>query len=119
MHELSIASAVAATAERHATGHRVLRVDVRVGHLRQVVVESLRFSFELVTRGTLLEGAVLGVEVVPARFSCGDCGHGWRADVPAFRCPECGGGAAEVVSGEELEVESIEIERQEERTCTG
>lgn len=118
MHELSIASAVAATAERHARGRQVVRVDVRVGHLRQVVVESLRFSFEVVVRGTLCEGAQLHVEVVPARLACRDCGHEWIAEVAAFRCPQCVAGVVEVRSGEELEVESIVIEEEGEPACT-
>jgi hydrogenase nickel incorporation protein HypA/HybF len=37
MHELSIAASIADIAVRHARGRKVSRVEVRVGHLRQVV----------------------------------------------------------------------------------
>ena len=56
MHELSIADAVVTIASRHAAGRKVTRVDLKVGHLRQVVPDSLTFAFELVSAGTELEG---------------------------------------------------------------
>ena len=39
----------------------------------------------------------------------------WELDLPDFRCPSCGAGDVDVVSGEEFEVESIEVE---EAACT-
>ena len=53
MHELSISSAIVDTALRHAGGRRVTSVALRVGALRQVVPESLKFYFEIVGRDTL------------------------------------------------------------------
>jgi hydrogenase nickel incorporation protein HypA/HybF len=113
MHELSIASAVVATAERHAQGRRVTAVSVRAGSLRQVVPESLDFYFEIVARGTSCDGARLEIEVVPARLRCESCGHQWVPETPGFRCESCGHAKVEVVAGDELEVESIEISQEE------
>jgi hydrogenase nickel incorporation protein HypA/HybF len=115
MHELSISSAVVETAITHAAGRKVAVVAVRAGHLRQVVPASLRFYFEIVARDTVVEGARLDLEVVPARLRCEDCASEWGTDVPAFRCPDCTGTAVTVLSGDELEVESIEVE---ETACT-
>ena len=36
--------------------------------------------------------------------------------MPVFRCPTCGTGEVEVLTGEELEVESIEV-TDEEAAC--
>jgi hydrogenase nickel incorporation protein HypA/HybF len=110
MHELSVSSAIVDTAVRHAAGRRVTVVSVRLGHLRQVVPESLEFFFGIVARETLCEGARLEQEVVPARLRCEACATTWVVDVPAFRCPSCAGADVVVLSGEELEVESIEVE---------
>ena len=110
MHELSIATAVLDTAERHAGGRRVTVVSMRVGRLRQVVPESLAFYFEIVARGTLCEGARLDQELVPARLRCRACAREWGIDEPDFRCPGCGGVDVEVAAGQELEVESIDVE---------
>ena len=116
MHELSIASAIVATAERHADGCAVTEVRVRVGRLRQVVPDSLEFYWDIVTRDGLCEGSVLELEVVPARLSCAACARGWEIELPVFRCPTCGGADVEIAAGDELEVESIEVE--EEPACT-
>jgi hydrogenase nickel incorporation protein HypA/HybF len=105
VHELSLASAIVDTVERHAGGRPVKAIELRVGTLRQVVVDSLRFYVELVGRGTVCDGARLEVEVVPARLRC--CGAEWEP--PGFRCPACGGGG-EVVAGGEFLVESIAVE---------
>jgi hydrogenase nickel incorporation protein HypA/HybF len=125
MHELSIGQAIVDTALRHATGRRVTAVDVRIGRLRQVVPDSLAFYFEIVARDTDVEGAELRIEHVGSQLRCPACWCEWDpappplathealgADgpppIPAFRCPTCGE-AGEVLTGGELEVESIEV----------
>jgi hydrogenase nickel incorporation protein HypA/HybF len=115
VHELSLSSAIVNTVAKHAQGRRVSVVTLRVGRLRQVVPDTLEFYFELVARGTLCEGARLEQELVGARLRCGACEREWEIELPAFRCPTCGGADVEVVSGNELEVESIEVE--EAATC--
>jgi hydrogenase nickel incorporation protein HypA/HybF len=143
MHELALAAAVIDTAERHAGGRRIMLVRLRLGELRQVVPDSLTFYFEHVARGTLCEGAALEHEVVAAMLGCTICDAIWElsatpgshpADVgPAsaawgqtppdgarprlsFRCSRCGSADVGVRSGNEFEVESIEVE---EPACTG
>lgn len=111
VHELSLSSAIVNTVEKHAAGRPVGVVTLRVGRLRQVVPETLDFYFGFVARGTVCEGARLDQELVEARLRCGECGREWEIELPIFRCPECeGGGRVEVASGDEFEVESIEVE---------
>ena len=110
MHELSVSAAVVGTAVRHATGRPVTVVRLRVGALRQVVPDSLDFYFGIVSRDTVCEGARLEQELMEARLRCCDCETEWIVDVPAFRCPSCGGATVDVITGNELEVESIEVE---------
>ncbi len=109
MHELSLAEAIVGIVEEHAAGRRVTRVDVRVGRLRQVVPSALAFAFELVACETVAEGAELVVEPVAARGDCRACGA--RSELPSFPlgCASCGCPDLEIVSGEELCVESFEV----------
>jgi hydrogenase nickel incorporation protein HypA/HybF len=116
MHELSIASAVVATVEKHAEGRRTCSVTLRVGRLRQVVPESLEFYFGFVSKATVCDGARLELVVVPGRLACSACGHEWELDEPAFWCPACASSDVRITAGNELEVESIEVE-EEERAC--
>lgn len=111
MHELAICSAIARIAERTASGRRVERVRVDVGHLRQVVPDTLSFSWEMVVFATPLEGAVLDVNEVPAVIECRACGHRTELVDPVFRCSACGSTTTEVITGNELLVTSLELAR--------
>jgi hydrogenase nickel incorporation protein HypA/HybF len=115
VHELSLSSAIVNTVAKHAAGRRVSSVQVRVGRLRGVVPETLEFYFEFVARDSACEGAKLELEVIDARLRCMECTHVWDIEIPAFRCPECSGADVSVASGDEFEVESIEVE---EVACT-
>jgi hydrogenase nickel incorporation protein HypA/HybF len=114
MHELAIAGSLAEIAERHAAGRRVTRVEVSVGHLRQVVPDALAFAFALVTEGTALDGAELVLEEVPAAGRCRGCGAEDRLDAFPLACRACGGWDVEVTAGEELRVESLDLDEEEE-----
>ena len=113
MHELAIAESLVAIAERHAAGRRVTRVEVAAGHLRQVVPTALEFAFELVAEGTVLEGAELVMTEVPAAGRCRSCGAESRLDGFPLTCARCGGWDVEVTTGEELRVESLDLEEEE------
>ena len=110
MHELSIADAIVATATRHADGRRVARVEVKIGHLRQVVASALELAFELVAEGTPVEGAELEVEEIPARVACRECAAESRASEFPLVCGSCGSAFVDVIAGEELFVDALELE---------
>ena len=112
MHELSIAQAVVDVATRHANGRRVVKIEVRVGHLRQVVPDSLAFAFALLTPGTALDGAELEIAHVPAAGRCRECGARSELEDFPLRCARCGGLDVEVTEGEELVVDALELEEE-------
>ncbi len=112
MHELAIADSIVQIAGRHANGRRVTKVQVKVGHLRQVVPSALAFSFELVAQGTPLEGAELEMEGVPAIGACRGCGAESRLKEFPLQCGACGGFDLQVLEGEELFVEALEMEEE-------
>ena len=118
MHELAIASSVVEIACRHAAGRRVTVVELKVGHLRQVVPDALTFSFGLVAEGTVVEGAELIIRSIPAIGACRNCGL--RTELHAFplQCETCGGFDLDIVAGEELDVESLEVEEVESGAIT-
>jgi hydrogenase nickel incorporation protein HypA/HybF len=112
MHELSIAEAVVEIASRHAAGRRVHRVELRIGHLRQVVPSALEFAFELLTNDTLLDGAELVIEEVPARGRCRACGAETTMSSFPLQCGSCGGLDLTLLAGEELLVDVLELEEE-------
>ncbi|MCX7963726.1 MAG: hydrogenase maturation nickel metallochaperone HypA [Candidatus Sumerlaea chitinivorans] len=77
----------------------VKEVKLKVGALDIHSSESFAQAFTSLTQGTLLEGARLDLEIVPARITCAKCGHsgdigvgeadGHQAE-PVVECPQCG-----------------------------
>jgi hydrogenase nickel incorporation protein HypA/HybF len=110
MHELSIAESIVDIAVRHAAGRPVSAVSVKVGHLRQVVPAALEFSFELVAEGTPVAGARLELEHVPAAGVCRSCGRETELHGFPLACGACGSLDVEVIRGDELQVESLEVD---------
>ena len=110
MHELSLADSIVRIARDHARGRHVSRVEVRIGALRQVVADALEFAFELVSQGTEVEGAELAIEYVPARVACRACGVESERHAFPLVCGRCGFDHVEVVAGEELLVDALELE---------
>ena len=110
MHEMAIAESIVRIAGQHASGRRVTKVYLKVGHLRQVVPSALAFGFEILAQGTSIEGAELTLEQVPAVGRCRACGA--ENQLPGFplQCQECEGFDLEILEGEELYVESLEME---------
>jgi hydrogenase nickel incorporation protein HypA/HybF len=109
MHELSICSAIAKTAAKHADGRAISQVTVQIGYLRQVVPDALKFSWEVVSDSTTLKDAELVIEQVPAVVECSACGARTILDLPILACGRCEGYDVKLVSGEELLVVSIDL----------
>ncbi len=118
MHELSIAQAIVDVAARNCRDARVTRVYVQIGHLRQVVPSALAFSFELCAHGTPVEGARLELEPVAAGVICRGCGAGSEPDGFPLSCVACGDLSVEVVAGEELQVQSLELDAEDAQLTT-
>jgi len=110
MHELAIAESVVRIVCDHAGDRRVTNVELKVGHLRQVVPDALAFAFELVAQGTVAEGAALEIEEVPAAGRCRACGSETVMTGFPLQCAACGGLDVALERGEELLVDALELE---------
>ena len=118
MHELSIAQSLieqanACAAEQGASC--VLALNLRIGRLSGVSKQALLFSFELAAEDTLCAGAELTIEEIPIRAMCPQCKESKElSDSYCFICPDCQNPTAELLTGQELELVSIEIDFQEQ-----
>ena len=117
MHEMGVAMQIVeiATASIPAdlVGSRVETVNLKVGKLSAIVPDSLRFCFEAVTKDTVLEGARLRITEIPVRAICNACRNEWTIEQPAFACPACSSSDITLLSGRELDIESIELAEEE------
>jgi len=111
MHELSIAQNIVDILNDQMKIHKLSKiesVDLRIGVMRSVEVESLSFSFTVLISGSPLEGARLEVEEVPIGGRCIECGHQFTVENWLDDCPRCGGPQVEIISGKELDIVAIE-----------
>lgn len=117
MHEMGIAMEIidiakaSVPADMH--GARIERINLQVGKLSAVVVDSLRFCFDLAVKETPLDGTELVVEELDVVVRCKQCQAQWTVTEPVFTCRECQSGDIDIITGRELEIKSIEIEDKE------
>ena len=109
VHELSLCDAILGTTIKHAEGRPVTQVTVRIGHLRQVVPDALRFGWEVLTEPTDLKGCELVIEQIPATVECRECRAVTTLDMPILACATCGSFEVALLSGEEFLIVSMEL----------
>jgi len=108
VHELAITeSMVEAITEKIGDGP-VAAVRLEIGTLSGVVVDSIRFCFEIVAAGTGLEGARLDIDEPSGRAYCRECRREFTLDDPIMLCA-CGSADLDILSGRELRIVSVEV----------
>ncbi|GAA3601065.1 hydrogenase maturation nickel metallochaperone HypA [Marihabitans asiaticum] len=111
MHELSLCQGIVRVVEGARAGREVAAVHLRVGQLRQVVPETLRYCWTLVVESRPgLAGSRLVVDHVPVTLACEGCGASTEVEhVLVLRCAACGSGTVTVTTGEEFEVTTMDL----------
>jgi hydrogenase nickel incorporation protein HypA/HybF len=112
VHELSIAQSILEIVGQHVPRekqHTVKAVQLLVGELSGVVVDSLTFCFGAITSGSPLERAELAITQVPLEAECRACGQRFRVEELHFSCPGCGGTEIVILAGKELQITAIEL----------
>jgi hydrogenase nickel incorporation protein HypA/HybF len=108
MHELAITQSVVDAVCERAAGRPVRTVSVRVGMLTAVVADSMRFCFDLITEGTVAEGARLEIDQPPGKGHCRECDTDFTLTDPVLLCP-CGSADVDITSGRELQIISMRV----------
>ena len=117
MHEMGVTQEVlnaVIDASVKAGATRINVVRLTVGELTALVPDSLMFAWECLTPGTPAEGAVLEIDVTPGRSMCLACGVEFDHDQFDRRCTSCGGPQTEVIGGDELRVDNVDVDVPDE-----
>ena len=112
MHELAVTESILEIATQTAKEHAATKVTdiyLRLGQLSSIVDESVQFYWDIISQGTLAEGAELHFTHVPARLRCKDCGTEFELTEELTPCPACQSITLEIIQGEEFQVDAIEI----------
>ncbi len=119
MHELSIAMGMIDELTKIAgrnNARKITTVKLRIGKMSGIVIDSLTFAFDAVKlEYPLLSSAAILIEEVPVRYECNDCKNTFspqdESDGVYFpSCPRCDSYNLKLLSGEELNIENLEIE---------
>jgi len=113
VHELAVAQAlvdqVDAVIDQHGATQASL-IRVRIGPLAGVVPELLATAFPLAAAGSRMEHAELEFTHAPIRVRCQTCGAETEAAMNRLICGACGDWHTQIMSGDELLLESVELE---------
>jgi hydrogenase nickel incorporation protein HypA/HybF len=107
---MSITQGIIELCLEHASGKRVLSLEVEIGQLSSVEPDSIEFCFEACSRDTSLEGAILNIIRTPGLGHCQECGGETLLSELFGSCKRCGGHRITIVAGEELRVREIEVD---------
>ncbi|TNF52736.1 hydrogenase maturation nickel metallochaperone HypA [bacterium] len=115
MHEVSIATGLIGELVRIAGENRarkVITVNIKIGKMSGIVTDSLKFAFDaLKTEQPLLSDTEINIQEVPLRYECRDCRVSFRTEELNFPCcPECKSYRLTLLTGEEMNIENMEIE---------
>jgi hydrogenase nickel incorporation protein HypA/HybF len=102
MHELSVTSAIVDAlldlVKKHGAS-QVEEVHLKIGTLRALSVEQVKFCYQILSKGTALDGSKLIVEEVAGELECSNCSYSgqfnaqddsYHFGIPLLVCPVCG-----------------------------
>ena len=114
MHELPITQRIiqiASDAARERGAKRVTKICVVAGDGSGYMPDSIQLYFDLISAGTLCEGAAVEFEAVKSMLKCEQCGRLFERKPFDFTCP-CGGQGRPTDIGRAFYVKSIEVENE-------
>lgn len=111
MHEMSITLSIVDEITGRLGATPVTAVRLEIGKLSGVVVDSIRFCFDLATEGTTLAGARLVVDEPLGHARCRPCGREFDTADPIVLCPDCTASDVDVRAGRELRIVSVEVSK--------
>lgn len=108
MHELGLVAQVVEIAAERARGARVKSLVLEIGRLSAVMPDAVRFCFDVVAEGTLLENAELQILEVDGEARCRACEGRVVLTRPIGRCA-CGSSDLEWLRGTEVRIIELEV----------
>ena len=116
MHELAVCQALMAQVESIAqeeNAEQVVAIQLGIGPLSGVEPGLLEQAYYIARAGTVAASAELVIESVPVRVRCRQCLQITDAMPSRLVCGSCGDWHTSLVSGDELQLQQLELLRQE------
>ncbi|MAU01617.1 MAG: hydrogenase maturation nickel metallochaperone HypA [Anaerolineaceae bacterium] len=113
MHELAVTEQILNLALRHAgeaNASKVTDLYLEIGALSSIIDDSVQFYWDIISQDSLCQGATLHFNHVPAQLHCQDCDQVYTLEHELTPCPHCDGIHVKIISGQEFQLTSIDIE---------
>ncbi len=113
MHELAITQSILDIAKKAAREHdakKVQSVRIMLGEYSGVVPQCIQYYFDVISKDTVAEGAVLDIRRLPVVIHCNTCGKENEIERLHVSCPLCGSTDLKLIQGREFYIESMEVE---------
>lgn len=121
MHEFSMTTQIVENVLQEAREHnakKVVEVHLAIGRLTFLGIEQVRFSYQVLIKGTLMDGSKLYIEEKDGVVRCARCGYEgslnyeddpmYHVPAPTLLCPKCGG-VVQIVGGRECTIKSVKL----------
>jgi hydrogenase nickel incorporation protein HypA/HybF len=113
MHEYSVTEGLIKMAVEEATkagASKITEIKLVIGDLSTIIDESVQMYFDIMSEGTMAQGAKLVFRRIPAEFCCKACGTRYNKPKTGYDCPACGGMGLPTGVGREFYMESMDVE---------
>ncbi|WP_129597824.1 hydrogenase maturation nickel metallochaperone HypA [Anaerophilus nitritogenes] len=113
MHEVAVMTEVFEIINENIKIYNLKKIDqilLKIGEFTCVEEHALRFSFEVISKGTICENAKLIIQKVKASAYCDNCGETFYICYTNKLCPKCNQFSSNIITGYELLLEKIEGE---------
>ena len=114
MHELSLCLSLMQQVEdiaRERDARKVVNIRLNIGPLSGVEPDLLRHAYPVAAAGTVAEDAELILETSEIVVRCSQCDSETTVTPNKLLCGSCGDFRTRVVSGDELVLMSVELDR--------
>jgi len=114
VHELAVTESILEISDKYARESqavKVTKINIVIGRLSSLVDDSVQFYWDIISKESVCNEAVLVFDRRPAILLCNACSNQFEIDNALQPCPKCGSPDIFVQSGEEFYVDSIEIEK--------
>jgi len=121
MHELAICQSLMNQIEDIALKQNaqfVTSIVLAIGPLSGVEAHALKQAYPIASAGTIAAQAELVIKQLPIRVKCNQCGSESDALPNKLTCKQCGDWRTTLISGDELLLMSVELERNTESQNT-
>jgi hydrogenase nickel incorporation protein HypA/HybF len=111
MHEFSICQQIIKLVKNELSDDvRVKNINLSIGQLTALDTESLIFWFPIAAQNSQMANASINIKVIDAKAECKICSASFVLEHRLFACPYCQAYDYQLLSGEELTINNVELE---------